>query len=427
MTFGTPVGLTTYISQEKENLTQINVVFRKVLLLLFVFSLSLSIVFTVFSGLISEGFLGVTEYNLLFNLIILSSPFLVLFTIIESYLKGLQNLNLLIKINVLSATISIVLLYPFIFYFGFNGVGLYYFLFSLIPILLYIYLEKGTLKTIYKVKSTIDKKIIYGILKIGSVSLLSSFLFQISLLQLRKFIIVNFDANFAGLYQSLLALSMNYFILIFSFLSMYTLPKISSIKTNEEVNSELNEQFRFILFIMVPMILVILTFRFVFIHVFYTSEFVLAGDWFYIQIIGDFFKSLGALFSIWLIPRMRIKVLMIIDISFNAVLIFSPYILLSLFPSKFIIIPIAYSVAYFIHFSLTILYTFFHLNFRFKLQSLKIFILSIITLIGGIVINYYFTNLAYYIIFILIVIYSVLVLEKDEVVRIKKYLRAFKQ
>ncbi len=372
-----------------------------------------------FANYISVTFLGVTGYDSILKIILVASPFIVVYSLVEAYLKGKQEINLLLKINIISSILTVLFIYPLLYYFDFEGIAFYFIVLSIIPLIIYSILERKEIKELFRSKIDFNSQIIKNILKIGSVSLFSSFLFQFSILHLRKFIILNFDTQFAGIYQSLLGLSMNYFILIYSFLSTYSLPKIASLNVNHEINSEINEQFRFLLFIIVPMILLILTFRYLFLKIFYTAEFLDASNLFYIQIFGDLFKSFGALFSIWLIPRMKIKVLMSIDFCFNLTFIALPYLLINIFPDNIIIIPITYAASYFVHFVLICLYTYSSINFRFNKNSMKNIVVSILTIIAGIVINVFIPNASYFIIFVLLGFNAYLIIDRQEYSRIK--------
>ena len=412
---GAPVGLTTYISQEKENNELVKSAYKSLTLLISLIVITVTFMAILFSEYICNTFLGIYGYNKIFIIIILATPFLVMYSLAESYLKGFQKLNSLLKINIISSIINVIIIFPLLQFYNLEGVSIYFFIISLIPISYYIYLERSYLKYVFLNNDKFKIDSIKKILKIGVVSLVSSVMFQIALLQIRRFIILNFDINYAGLYQSLLGLSSNYIMIIFSFISYYTLPKISSLKTNLQINDELNLQLRFLLFLVIPMILMVLTFRILLLRTFYSNEFLEASNLFYFQVLGDLVRSFGALFSIWLIPKMKIKVLFIVDISSSLILILLPYLLIALMPNNLIIIAIAYFVSFLSHFIMVFLYTTYSLRFRLNYDNLKNIGISCISVILAFLINIYFPELSYYIVVLIILLNSYFILEKNEI------------
>lgn len=422
---GSPVGLTTFIPQNIETKELIERAYKSLTILVTSIVLIFTFISILFSDFICSTILGIQGNQYIFILIILSTPLMVAFSIAESYLKGYQNLNLLLKITVISSSISIIVILPLLYYYKLLGVSIYYFVISLVPLISYIYYDRESIKYIYHNREKFSFASINKILKIGVVSLLSSSMFQFSLLQIRKFIIVNFDINLAGIYQSLIGLSSNYFLIIFTFISYYTLPKVSGLKKDFEIQNELNIQLRFLMFIVIPMILIVLTFRSFLIELLYSKEFLVSSDLYYFQLLGDFVKSLGALFGIWLIPRMKFKVLFCIDITFNLLFIFSPYILYSLIPNNLVIIPLTYFISFSIHFLLVFLYTKYSLNFKFNAKSIKILFISIATLSISFIINIYYQEMSYYLIFMIILLNSYFVLDREELNKIKLFLRNY--
>lgn len=385
-------------------------------------SLIFCAVIILLNNVISEFILGETGYTAVIILLISSIPFIILYNIIESYIKGSQKINLYIKLNFYTLLISVIIIYPLLYYGNIIGAAIYFLIISAVPILFFIKNEWELVKLILKERFTIDFKPIKFIIQLGFVSLYSSVLLNISVLLIRKFIINNFNIQSAGIYQSLYGLSTNYFLVIFSFISYYTLPKISKLKSDFEICDELNIQFRFLILMVIPMILLVLTFRIYLLKIFYSSEFLEAADLFYFQLFGDFFKSLGALFGIWLIPRFKIKILFFIDTIFSLVFIFLPYLLIMLFPNKLFIIPLTYFIAYFIHFFMIFSYTKLKLLFKFNSKNVFTFAIALLTLIIISILNYYYQNIILFLFLPILILSTYLILDKSEILKIKHFI-----
>ncbi len=416
--FGVPLGLSTIFPKllnETESYDKIYSYLKFFSKLIIFFVTGVVIVITIFSKDITELLVDDSQYYIAFCIILISVPFVVLYNLIEPLLKAKGMINVLVKITILSNVLTLPLLILLIIYFGITGVSIYIFIFNAFPLILYLlFFDRTIVPNVIKSNRKIDVKIRASILKIGLISLLSSFMFQFSLIFIRKFSISNLGFENAGIYQSLISLSSNYFMFIYIFLSNYSLPKLSTFNTTEEICLELNNNFRLLVFIIVPIIVLIFTYKNFVINLIFSPSFSTASNYIGYQLIGDIFRAFAALFGLWMIPRQKLKILFIIDFSMNICFIIFPLVLFGIFKMEINSLSITYLFSFFVHFVLYYLYTRKQLNFRFSRQNSYNIFISGAVIILVFLLSIYFPSYAFYFAPIGLLIWVYLYLETSE-------------
>jgi PST family polysaccharide transporter len=107
---------------------------------------------------------------------------------------------------------------------------------------------------------------------------------------IRNFITKHQSLSDAGLWEGVNRISTMYLMVLTTSFSVYYLPRLSGLKTDEEVRKEVFYVYKF----MVPFLLVTLSLIFlcrtIIIHILFNERFLGMQDLFLYQLIGDFFK-----------------------------------------------------------------------------------------------------------------------------------------
>lgn len=417
---GVPTGITAKLSSltsdsNAENKKLIDFYFIYFARGFFIITTFFTILFIIFSKDIVNFLVGEIKEINLFILIICCAPFIVLYSIFEAFLRCYTKLTIIVLISIISSASSIILLYPLLIEFNYLGIGLYFFINSLFVIILYIIFDFNNFKLLFKKK--VKEKLLHKnqIFKIGVVSLISSFLFIGSSILLRKFAIENFGLNENGIYQSVSTLSASCFLLVYNYLTTYLLPRISKSKTNLEIIDELDKNLRFVLLLMIPIMLVVFSYRLILINLLFSREFEFASTMLHYQFLGDFFRGLSGLFGIWMIFKLKLKVIFIFDIIMNLILIGIPFISLLIFENVGLsIIPISYMIALALHFLLYFIYTQAVLKYSFSLKTLKTISVSVVSIIAVYLCDIYFISGLYFLTPLIIVAFWYIAISNDE-------------
>lgn len=347
----------------------------------FISTLTLTVFFIFFADYIIGFLIGEVKEVDAFIVIIASAPFVVFYTIGDSFLRSMGKLTQIVTIAIVSSIISILVLYPLLKYYSMLGVSIYLFFNALIVFLLYTGLNFDRFKLLFKKHKPQKLHFKSQIFKMGIVSLVSSFLFIGSSIVLRKFTIDNFGFSNNGIYQSMSSLSASSFLIVYNYLTTYLLPKISGYKSDEEIRNELDSNFRFILLLMVPSTILVFSFRYVIINLLFSPEFIAAGDFIQYQFLGDFFRGLSGLFGLWMVFKMKLRFIIIFDFTMNLILVSIPY-LCSMYTSEIAleIVPISYMSSLVIHFLLYFIYTQRELRYFPSKDTLNTILYSIVLL-----------------------------------------------
>lgn len=386
---GIPNGLSKFIAEEnileKERLKKI---FLSSLSLVFFPVVFFSVIFFLFSGLISEFLFESIEYESYIKIISVFLPFIAFSSMLEGFIRGLKVINLYVKLIIISNIINLIIIIPLVLLYGIKGAIIGILTSNVIYITFSIYyLTKNKIIDKFEIIKEFDKELFYKIIKVSFVFLISGAFFQLSLLMLRKMIISDLGMYYNGIFQSVIGISISYFGFIFLSLSTYSFPTISKMSDIDDINSELNINVKYIMLLMVPLVILVFSFRYLVISVLFSKDFFPSESLFVYQFLGDYFKALAWAIGIWLVPKMKLKVFVLLEIILNFNLIFIFYIILLSGQNNILYVSVTYLIAYFIHFILNYVFSKKLINFGFTKENRKLFFISIVVLISAMLIS----------------------------------------
>ncbi|MEZ4692169.1 MAG: oligosaccharide flippase family protein, partial [Ignavibacteria bacterium] len=258
------------------------------------------------------------DYTVQVKIVSAAIPFIVLNTLLEGYLRGLKIIKVYVKVVIFSNIINIVIVISLLLAFGLNGalVGILSANVSYIIISLY-YLRKNQLVMLNEFRFYFDRELFRKIVKVSFVFLASGALFQFTLILMRKIIIAKYGIYYNGIFQSVIGISLNYFAFIFLALSTYSFPTVSKIESKSELIDELNINVKYIIHILVPLIILVFTFRRIVLTVLFSKDFMSAENFFQYQFFGDYFKALAWAIGIWLVPKMKLRIFLLLEVILN--------------------------------------------------------------------------------------------------------------
>ncbi len=367
------------------------------------------------SDSISIFLLESAEYSGYIRIISLAIPFIVLNSIMEGFLRGLKQIKLYVKLIIVSNIVNLLFLVPAVLLFGITGAvyGLISSYLIYVIVSFFTLKKEGLLQGIRLFKS-IDGALFKKLLKVSFALLVSGAMFQLTLLILRKMIISEFGMYYNGIFQSVIGISVNYFGFIFLSLSTYSFPTVSKLFLNEEISNELNINVRYIVSLMVPLIIVLFVFRSFVISILFTSEFLPAEELFAFQFLGDFFKALSWSIGIWMIPKMKLKEFLLLEVILNFNLIFFFWFMLAFLGNNLYFVSLSYLLAFAIHAVLNYVVAKRSLNFSFGNKNRMLLIVSLTFLIPVIFVSQYYVSIGYWLIFPVLISWLVLVVDKKE-------------
>lgn len=213
--------------------------------------------------------------------------------------------------------------------------------------------------------SIFDKVIAKRLSHYSLMAIVTALTGPLSQILLRNILINRLGIDSAGYWQGLMRISDGYLLLITTSLSVYYLPKLSSIKTDLEMRAEIFKGYKIILPSVFLGCIVIYLLRFFIIKTLYTNDFFKMEELFFYQLLGDFFKMAAWILAYLMLAKAMTRVYIITEVLFSASYIIIGYLCIVNFNLKGI--TIAFAINYFGYFILLLLIfrkLIFRTNFR---------------------------------------------------------------
>jgi len=419
---GIPLGLTKLVSENADKDSEMveTILLNSIRINIFA-SLILSLLIILFSRIISSYLFDSVEYSLYIIILALFLPFAILTGVFEAFIRGIKKIGLLVKLSIVTAVSGFVLTVILVYFLRLDGAIYGIFVSSVISfVIYYVILRKKSLTPKFNIFRKFNRPLVVSLFKIGFFSLLSGAVAQFVLLIIRSITINKLGIYGNGIYQSVLTISINYFGFVFVSLTTYSFPKICSVNGNDEINEQLNINFRYVLFLMIPLIAFILTFREYVIYLLFTVDFSSSQPLYKYQFLGDLFKSVAWVFGLWLVPKLKLFTWLTLDIIFSVNFIVIYLLLLNFYSFSLESLSISYLISNVIHALLSFMVTKKFLRFKFNNKNLLTFIVGLIMLVLIIVISEQFKIIGYLIIIPLLVLWMIVSIRHNEYILIKR-------
>jgi PST family polysaccharide transporter len=168
----------------------------------------------------------------------------------------------------------------------------------------------------------LDKAYSIRLLKYSMMALTSAIVVPLSHIFIRDYLNDTLGASYAGNWEAMWRLSKAYLMVIVTTLTVYYLPKLSSLKGTVLIKKEIHNGYKVILPITALMIIIMYQFRFLVVELLFTAEFDLIYDLFFYQVIGDFFKVGSFLLAFLMLAKAKVKVYIYTEIVFSLIFYF---------------------------------------------------------------------------------------------------------
>jgi PST family polysaccharide transporter len=175
----------------------------------------------------------------------------------------------------------------------------------------------------------------------------------VSQIIIRNMLITSVNMESAGIWQGMMRISDGYLLLFTTSLATYYLPKLSSLKTDKELRSEIVKGYKFIIPAVLVSCSVIFFARFNIIKVLFTPDFIEMTELFFYQLVGDFFKIAAYILGYVIVAKSMTTHFIITEIGFTILYVILAFTYVSIYGLEGI--SIAFAVTYFIYFLVMVL------------------------------------------------------------------------
>jgi O-antigen/teichoic acid export membrane protein len=406
-------------SEKKSDLHKYHLagVVKTYFLLILLTSVIMIFLFSIFRIEITKFILGDVSLIGYIWVIFISLPIVILNSIPVAILKGYKKVKEIAMARSISVIVNLIIFIPLIVLYSIKGAII------LIPISFLSILIFNTYFTfkscILPLKITkkdfkaskVNKKIMYELLTFSATGILIATVVSIADLYNRSLFVNVIGIESIGIYSPILTWSGIVLGLIVPTMYTYIFPRMSEIK-DSQVSLLLNDVIRISLFLIIPLLMIGIPFRFEVINLFYSEEFVEAANYLPYHFFGLIFYLIFYSFSMALAPKGYVVLQSFLFISYN--LLISLLITIYINNYGLIIWAFAFLISNFV-FSL-IYYLVIKRKFYFKFDRETIFLIvyAILSCISIIAVSHFGFFVSDKILGLLLLLFVISFLKKNE-------------
>lgn len=314
---GVNSGVVKYTAEYRDNENIKQKVWSSALKISTILILPIAISIILFSNYISLILLKTNEYKFVFDLFAITLFFFVMNGLLTSILNGEGEIKKLTILNIASSLFGLLITLILV-----RKLNLYGALISSIVVQSIVFFI--TLMFVIKSKwfklsmffGKIDREYRNKLLKYSIMTFVSATMVSLSQIYLRNYIGVNIGWDAAGYWQGISRISDTYLMLITTTLSIYYLPKLSSIQDKTELRKEIIYGYKIIMPIVIAMAAGVYIFRDFIIKLIFTKDFLPMRELFLYQLIGDVIKITSWLLGYIMVAKAMTRLFVISEIIF---------------------------------------------------------------------------------------------------------------
>lgn len=314
---GVNSGVVKYTAEHYEDDETKRKIWSSALKISLVLIMPMAIAIIFLADFISLKLLNTTEYSSIFIIFAVTIIFFVFNGLLTSILNGQKEIKKLTILNITSSffglAVTILLVSRYKLY-GALIAGIISQ--SIVFFVTLAFVLKSNWFKLSMFFGSMDKEYRNKLLKYSLMSLVSATMIPLSHMYVRDYIGTHIGWDEAGYWQAIWRISETYLMLITTTLSIYYLPKLSSIQDKGELRAELFYGYKIIVPIVIVMALGIYIFRDLIIEVLFTKEFLPMAELFLYQLIGDVIKIFAWLLGYIMVAKAMTKLFILSEIFF---------------------------------------------------------------------------------------------------------------
>ncbi len=315
---GVGSGVVKYTAEYYSDEEQKSKVWSNALKLSFMFLTPVILFIILFAKNISLYLLDTEKYSSIFIIFAVTLIFFIINILLTSILNGQKEIKKLTIINILGSLVTLAATLYLVISYQLYGVLLAGIVTqSIILIITLIFVVKSSWFRISMFFRAMDKKMSSDLLHYSLMALVSAIGLPLTLIYLRTYISNNIGWNEAGYWQAIWKISEIYLMLITTTLSIYYLPKLSSIADRKELKKEIFYVYKIVMPIVVFMALAIFLAKDFIISLLFSESFKPMAELFLFQLLGDVVKIASWILGFVFVAKKMTKLFVFSEIFFK--------------------------------------------------------------------------------------------------------------
>ena len=329
-TMGISNSIVKLFVENKNDKKELSIIYSTFFWILLVVSVLLTSLVLLFSETISIFLFYSNSYKIPIQFFALLLPLMVINTFWLAVFNGLEKFKSIVIMqiisNVLIFFITALLIWKKNIVGGLLSISIGE---LLLVIITFIFVLKDKEYFRFDLQKVVSSKYFNVIKRFILMALLSAVIAPLTLILIRNTIVQNYSISEAGVWDAVNRLSSFYMLFFNTGLSLYYMPKLASLNTDDEFKTELKSYFNTLVPLFLIMSVVIFFSKALIIRLVFSNEFSSISELLIWQLAGDFIKVIVLAFGFQIVVKTMLKKYFICEIIFNL-----SYFLLSLFLLK---------------------------------------------------------------------------------------------
>ena len=329
-TLGISNSIVKLFAENKDDKRELSVIYSTFFWIFLIISSVLALLVLAFASPISGFLFYTTNYANPIRFFGLMLPFMVINTFWLAIYNGLEKFRIIMVIQIISNFLvfglTALLIWKTNTFGGLLSVAIGEVLMVMVT---FIFVRNQANYFKFDLQKLISKKYFKIIRKFSVMALLTAIIAPLTLLFIRNMIVEKYSMEEAGIWDAVNRLSSFYMIFFSSGLSLYYMPKLASIHTENEFKAELKSYFKVFVPLFLLMLIAIYIGKGIILKLAFTAEFSPVESILIWQLLGDFFRIMTLAFGFQILVKTMMKRYFLVEIVFNLM-----YFLLSFYLIK---------------------------------------------------------------------------------------------
>ena len=243
-TLGISTSLVKLVAENKENKTALSELYATFLSVFIIISSFLAIGVFFFAEAIGQLLFHSNQWTIPIRIVGLSLPLVLLTTFWLAIYNGLEQFKTIVLVQLVSSVLVFIVTISLIYFHSIDGAIWAIALSELLMVLVtFVFVVKDKRFFQFKLRFLIKKDYLIAIQKFSAMALLTAIIAPLTLLLIRNAITTNYSLVEAGYWEATTKLSSFYMLFFTSGLSLYYMPKLASLSTDEAFKQEVKVYF----------------------------------------------------------------------------------------------------------------------------------------------------------------------------------------
>lgn len=341
-------GVVKYVSENKEVDSELQKYLRNGFKITIYFSIFFGFLLILLSTDLSKLILLDAQYNYVFICFGLSLLLISLNNYFLSILNGFKEFKKFVLINIITSLLGLIFTVSLVLLFQLKGALIATVSYQGVVVFITIYyLKKTSWFSAKMLWGVWNKDIVKKYFSYSLMAFVSAATQPVSQLLVRGFIIKNYSIESAGFWEGMNRISGLYLLFVTTSFSVYYLPKLSEIRNDKILKSEIIKTYKLMIPIVALSLLFVFLLKDIVINILFTEDFYPMKELFLWQLLGDFFKIMSWILAFVMVAKSMTKKYIFTEIFFSISLVLLSYI----FVIKYGVVgaTVSYGVNYFLY------------------------------------------------------------------------------